>query len=1047
MNGKPISPELAQSTPDSSRHFSFTLPKWLRKSLWWCAAVLLFVGIAVIEIRTSFVQSWVFTRTNERVFYNLGDGRSPAIVFPRPAPFDDRRGYSKLGVFQSRLEAEGYRVTQQVRQSPAMRRLLSQGISPPYIEPPETGMDIGGADGVPLFRYAQSDFLFKELDEIPQLLVKTLLFLENRDLDRPASSWQNPVIEWDRLFKAFFLYAGSKLHLPMSVQGGSTLAVQLEKFRHSPNGRTDTPVEKFRQVVGASLKAYRAGKNTRAWRERIIIDYLNTVPLAAAPGYGEIHGIGEGLYAWFGTPLGTAVAAINKPGSGPEKLRAFKQILTLLVSVRSPSVFLVEERSSLEEKVNQFTRLMAREGIIDWEFATDLQETPVQFLEAAPLSPQPSSARNKAANAIRTTMMDDLGVTNLYDLNRLHLAVQSTIDVPLQKSITAFLQTLSNEDVIKARGLNGEHLLEYADPKKVIYSFLLVEPTPQGNMIRVQADNLSSPFDFNKGVKLELGSTAKLRTITHYLEIMAELHRELSPLDAAALKERAQTARDPLTKWAIDTIAKEKNIGLEAFLAKAVERKYSASPYEAFFTGGGVHQFENFEREENSRILMVHEAFRDSTNLVFIRLMRDVVMYHRARLSYDADDVLGNPENVLRQRMLNDIADEEARSALRHAYQHYTKQTPDEIVKRLLPGRRNTARHLAVLFFAWHIGTDEDALTKWLEDNDERVAPEAVAKLFRAYKNPRLTLTDYAYLLSVHPVDLWCATEYRKDPNLSWDDLFRRSKEARRIGSAWLLNPRNRRAQDLRLRIQIEKDAFARMLPYWQRLGFPFKTMVPSYATAIGSSSDRPLALAELVGILVNDGVRRPATGLTNIHFASGTPYETVLEKSVDPGERVILPEVARTVRKVMTEVVEQGTARRLNGVFRMPNGEVITAGGKTGSGDNRFGTFNRWGGVISSRVTNRTAAFVFYIGDRYYGVITAFVQGREAGNYKFTSALPVTILRFLAPTINAKLQGKTPQLAPAETIEAPAAAQIRSDGAVPSSRFQVQRIDAVARP
>jgi hypothetical protein len=210
MNGKPISPELAQSTPDSSRHFSFTLPKWLRKSLWWCAAVLLFVGIAVIEIRTSFVQSWVFTRTNERVFYNLADGRSPAIVFPRPAPFDDRRGYSKLGVFQSRLEAEGYRVTQQVRQSPAMRRLLSQGISPPYIEPPETGMDIGGADGVPLFRYAQSDFLFKELDEIPQLLVKTLLFLENRDLDRPASSWQNPVIEWDRLFKAFFFVRGLK---------------------------------------------------------------------------------------------------------------------------------------------------------------------------------------------------------------------------------------------------------------------------------------------------------------------------------------------------------------------------------------------------------------------------------------------------------------------------------------------------------------------------------------------------------------------------------------------------------------------------------------------------------------------------------------------------------------------------------------------------------------------------------------------------------------------------------------------------------------------
>ena len=55
---------------------------------------------------------------------------------------------------------------------------------------------------------------------------------------------------------------------------------------------------------------------------------------------------------------------------------------------------------------------------------------------------------------------------------------------------------------------------------------------------------------------------------------------------------------------------------------------------------------------------------------------------------------------------------------------------------------------------------------------------------------------------------------------------------------------------------------------------------------------------------------------------------------------------------------------------------------------------------VTSSRATNRTAAFVFYIGDRYFGVITAYVQGREAEHYHFTSALPVTLLKLLAPTI-----------------------------------------------
>jgi membrane peptidoglycan carboxypeptidase len=139
---------------------------------------------------------------------------------------------------------------------------------------------------------------------------------------------------------------------------------------------------------------------------------------------------------------------------------------------------------------------------------------------------------------------------------------------------------------------------------------------------------------------------------------------------------------------------------------------------------------------------------------------------------------------------------------------------------------------------------------------------------------------------------------------------------------------------------------------------------------------------------------------LTQIHFAPGTPYETVMERNIDGGQRVLLPEVARAARKAMAEVVAQGTARRLHGVFKYPDGKLMPVGGKTGSGDNRIQAFNRQGALISSRATNRTATFVFYIDDRFYGVVTAYVQGREAENYKFTSALPVSILKLLAPAI-----------------------------------------------
>src|SRR4029434_10383028 len=110
---------------------------------------------------------------------------------------------------------------------------------------------------------------------------------------------------------------------------------------------------------------------------------------------------------------------------------------------------------------------------------------------------------------------------------------------------------------------------------------------------------------------------------------------------------------------------------------------------------------------------------------------------------------------------------------------------------------------LAILFFAWRIGSDEQALAAWLEKNRTPLNEQDVSKLFRAYRNPRLTALDYAYLLSLHPLDLWCATQYRKDPDLSWNDLFATSGDARQQASTWLLNPRSRRAQDLRLRIRI----------------------------------------------------------------------------------------------------------------------------------------------------------------------------------------------------------------------------------------------------
>jgi membrane peptidoglycan carboxypeptidase len=976
-----------------------------RLVLWPVLVISLAVAIGY-ELRTSALQAWLLPRYTARISYAVNDGKSTSITFPRSAPFDDRLGYSRLGVFQARLEGRGFEVERQAVVSPELVRLLNWGIAPPYREPMVAGLRIHGMDGAPLYDATRSQRSFLSFDDVPPLLVASLLYIENRELLAPFDPRANPAIEWDRMAKASLLYTGSKLGLAVPVQGGSTLAIQLEKYRHSPHGRTNSPLDKLRQVAGASLKAYRDGADTRDWRREIVVDYLNTAPLAAAPGYGEINGLGDAFYAWFGLDMADIRAQLAQPGSSPEKARAYKHALALLIALRAPSFYLHKDRAGLDDKVNEYARLLAKDGVIDAQLAAAVQTTPLTFLDRAPVAPPVPFARQKAPNAIRTTLLQWLDVPSFYELDRLHLEADGTIDVALQNDVERLFDSLSDRSFVRANGLTGERLLRNADPTQVVYSLMLFERTPQANLLRVNADNLSRPFDINGGVKLDLGSTAKLRTLAHYLEVVALLQRELQPRDAAALNAIARDPRtDPITKWVAETLVKEPALGLDALLQQALDRKYSANPGEAFFTGSGMHVFANFNKDDNGRVLAVRDALRNSTNLVFIRLMRDLVRYHRARLDYDADAVLKDPKHPARQRLLNEIADDEARQTLHKVFRRYRGLTPDAAIAGLLGSRAKSPRHLAMLFFAWHLGETPQQLGQWLAAQGVKGPEVNPDRLARAYGS-RLGLLDYGYLLGRNPLEVWAVGELAQEPGTTWDALLERSAASRQLASTWLFSARARNAQSLRLRIQVERDAFARMTPAWQRLGFPFGRLVPSYATAIGSSSDRPAALAELMGIIVNDGTKLPMLRLTRLRWGEGTPYETVMVPKRDTGERVMEPDVATALRGALANVVEAGTARRIAGAFKTPDGRKIVAGGKTGSGDNRFKTFSRGGGLTSSRVLSRTATFTFYIGDRYFGVLTAFVPGKDAQGYEFTSALSVSVLRLLAPAINARMAG-----------------------------------------
>jgi membrane peptidoglycan carboxypeptidase len=972
-------------------------------------AVLSAILIAAIgyELHTSYLQSVFLSKYAEKLSYAIEPGPSEDIVFPKDGPFNKRRGYDRIPDFQRRLEAKNYYVTEQGRFSPELMEIAKRGVTPPYREEPAAGLIIYDAEGMPVYDATAKRQVFDQYEDIPPLIVKSLLFIEDRKLENPPVPYNNPVVNWNRFAMAGILYGASKLRLPVQVEGGSTLATQLEKYRYSPGGITSSVFDKFKQMTAAMLRVYKDGPDTREVRHKIILDYINTAPLAAAPGHGEIYGIGEGMLSWFGRNLSEVSQILSRPGTDPEKVLTFKQAMSLLCAVRAPTYYLMYDYPALEKRVNNYINLLELERIIDPEFAARLRETPVSLSPGKFLSVSVPPHMRKGVNGIRTKLTRTLGISGYYDLARLDLKVETTLNSDLQEAVGAIFEKLGDSEFLEQNGMKGHYLLATGDPSKVTYSFLLFESTPYGNALRAHADNLDQPFDINEGVKLILGSTAKLRTLANYLEVVERLYQEFSPMDSNALKDAYTTARDPITRWVAAVMRQNKDLPAEDLLDMALDRAYSANPSETFFTGGGIHTFQNFRSRDNHRIISVREATVHSINLVYIRLMRDLVRFQKARLPYDADAVLDDSDNPDRGRLLEEIADNEARQYLARFYRRFRGLKPDDVLNRFLKNRSDSARDLSIVFFAWHPGAGQEELSEWLKAHKADIPPSKVSYLAGAYDKPHLDLSDYGFLLKKHPLEVWCAGEMIRSPGISWKKILEKSTEARRISSAWLLKPSMRGPQDVRLRTRIEKDAFKEITVSWCRLGFPFKNLVPSYSTAIGSSCDQPAALAKLLGIIVNDGVSLPPISIRKFRVAEGTPYHTKLELLPDPGERVMAASVAKTLRKVLQSVVEEGTARRAKGIFETPEEEPVPVGGKTGTGDNRYKKFSKGGELISSVAVNRTATFAFFIGDRHFGVVTAFVSGSGADEYSFTSSLPVTILKLLAPAITPHLRSK----------------------------------------
>lgn len=287
---------------------------------------------------------------------------------------------------------------------------------------------------------------------------------------------------------------------------------------------------------------------------------------------------------------------------------------------------------------------------------------------------------------------------------------------------------------------------------------------------------------------------------------------------------------------------------------------------------------------------------------------------------------------------------------------------------------------------------------------------------------------------TLHPLSLWLAKTRIQNPDLSYQQIEKLAehtdgpsgKSIFRQSYGWLYAPSKKLAQNRALISIIRFKAFNEYLGTQQQLiGYPFKRVVPDERIVLGSNGDTAAALATFMGVIQNDGKLMKPDLFWTINRAEGTVYQKLATKNIEAGKQVIRPEIARSLRRELQGVVQEGTGAKLRETFRVPayddNGNavpgtytIIPNGGKTGSDDGKLK--GRDGSVVGS--SGRTATWTFLIGNRLYGTTFLYVEGKPVqepvstttvkGKDGQTTTIPSAAMKSVNPAARAHFTSAT---------------------------------------
>ena len=168
------------------------------------------------------------------------------------------------------------------------------------------------------------------------------------------------------------------------------------------------------------------------------------------------------------------------------------------------------------------------------------------------------------------------------------------------------------------------------------------------------------------------------------------------------------------------------------------------------------------------------------------------------------------------------------------------------------------------------------------------LSDQILERLFDKYAKDKWNLADRGYITGVHPLQLWLVEYLQDHPEAKRSEVLQASADERQETYAWLFKTSRKQAQDTRIRILMEAEAFQRIHQVLGAAWLPVR-QPDAFLRDRDRQLRRPSRRAGRP-----DGhhrVRRhraaDATGRA-LHFATGTPYEAVLGFEPKPGERVL---------------------------------------------------------------------------------------------------------------------------------------------------------------